>query len=154
VAVPVAAQTAAGLAAEVAARALRSPRRPISPSPPTPPGVAQVAITPGPITPEPVKPSSAFSFGKLKLNRLRGTARLSVKLPGPGTLALAGEGLAAKRQRVAAGQLMLLIKAKGKFSRLLSRVGKVKLRARVTFTPTGGDPNTQVRTIGLIKRAR
>ena len=38
-------------------------------------------------------PSNSFSFGKLKRNKRRGTATLTVEVPGPGTLALSGKGL-------------------------------------------------------------
>lgn len=37
--------------------------------------------------------SSLFCFGKVKKNKRRGTARLPVKLPGPGKLELRGKGL-------------------------------------------------------------
>lgn len=38
-------------------------------------------------------PSSSFAFGKLRRNKRRGTATLTVEVPGPGTLALSGRGL-------------------------------------------------------------
>ena len=53
---------------------------------------------------------SKFSFGKLKRNKKRGTAKLTVKVPGPGTLTLLGKGLVRQRpgtlpaQRVGAHQ--------------------------------------------------
>jgi hypothetical protein len=102
------------------------------------------------------KPSNRFSFGKLKRNKKRGTAKLAVSLPGAGTLSLSGKGVVARAARAisAAGSVNLLVKAKGKRKRTLDRTGKVKVRAKVTFTPTGGDPNTQAKTVKLIKRLR
>ena len=99
-------------------------------------------------------PSNAFKFGKLKRNRAKGTAVLSVTVPGPGTIALAGKGIVAKPAKpvAAAGIVKLQIKAKGKARRKLGRLGKAKVTARVTYTPTGGAANTQAKTAKLIKR--
>jgi len=119
----------------------------------TGPGDAQVIISiPEPKSPP--KPSNIFSFGKLKLNKHAGTGTLAVNLPGPGTLSLNGSGLLKKQRAVAAaGMVGLPIMAKGKSSRLLERSGRARLAARVTFTPAGGEPNTKLRAIRLIKTA-
>jgi DNA-binding beta-propeller fold protein YncE len=110
-------------------------------------------------------PSNAFSFGKLKRNKRKGTATLTVNVPGPGTLGLTGKGLV--KQRVsgaanavratakavsAAGAVKLKIKAKGRAKHKLNNTGNVKLTARITFTPTGGSPNTKSKKLKLIKR--
>jgi hypothetical protein len=103
-----------------------------------------------------------FRLGRLRRNEARGTARLTVRVPGPGKLVLAGKGL--RKQRAAgsvgkartvvktAGKVQLLIKTKGKKRRQLIRAGKVKVKARVTYTPTGGTRGTQTRKLKLIKR--
>ncbi len=99
------------------------------------------------------KPSNAFKLGKLKRNPHKGTAKLTVILPGPGTLALAGKGLLTRKPRqVKAGKTTLAIAAKGKWKRALQRTGKVTLRARVTFTPTGGDARTVTKKVMLALR--
>jgi hypothetical protein len=109
------------------------------------------------------KPSNLFRFGKLKRNKKKGTAKLAVKLPGPGTLSLRGKGVVSQprggtpakpavRTISRAGTVKLLIKAKGKRKRKLNGAGKVKVKLRVTYTPTGGDPNTRVKKAKLIKR--
>jgi hypothetical protein len=100
------------------------------------------------------KPSNRFSFGKLKRNKKKGTAKLTVNVPGAGTLSLSGKGVVAKKSQAVsgAGSVKLLIKAKGKRKRTLARMGKAKLKVKVTFIPTGGDPNTQAKTVKLIKR--
>jgi hypothetical protein len=51
-----------------------------------------------------------------------------------------------------AGKVKLLIKSKGKKRRKLNRTGKVKVKAQVTYTPTGAIPNTQSRKVRLVKR--
>ena len=45
---------------------------------------------------------------------------------------------------VAAGSAQLLIKA-GEKKRKLNKTGKVKLNVAITYTPTGGDPSTQLK---------
>jgi streptogramin lyase len=109
-------------------------------------------------------PSNAFSFGKVKRNKRRGTATLTVEVPGPGTLSLSGKGLvpgsasaasvrrAAAKVVSAASQVQLRVISKGRKKRALNRKGKVKVNAKITYTPTGGSPNTQSRLIKLIKR--
>jgi hypothetical protein len=105
-----------------------------------------------------------FSFGKLKRNRKTGIAKLTVKVPGPGTLTLRGKGLVKQRSgRVrrtaqtlaktvsAAGAVKLKIKPKGKKGRQLSNTGTVRVKAKVTYTPTGGLPNTKTKQIKLVE---
>ncbi len=90
--------------------------------------------------------SNAFSFGKLKRNKKKGTATLIVNVPGPGTLTASGKGVraASAGQAVtsktvgAAGGVKLVIRAKGKQAKTLRKTGKVKLKTKITYTPTGG----------------
>ena len=53
---------------------------------------------------------------------------------------------------VPAGLAQLLIKARGKKQKKLNETGKVKLNVAVTYTPTGGDPNTQSTKVKLRKK--
>lgn len=105
--------------------------------------------TPTP-TPAPAPPSNAFTFGKLKLNKKKGTATLRVNVPGPGTLIAAdAKKKAPKRIRktsataAAAGAVTLKLKATGAGKKALREKGKLRFRALVTFTPTGGTAATQ-----------
>jgi hypothetical protein len=104
------------------------------------------------------KPSNAFTLGKPKLNKKRGTAKLPVTVPGAGNLTLAGKGVVKQRPALAsravsaAGTVKLLVKSKGKKKRTLDRTGNVKVKVKVTYTPTGGSPSTQTKRIKLIKR--
>jgi hypothetical protein len=110
--------------------------------------------------PPSARPSNAFSFGKLKRNKKKGTAKLPVTVPGAGNLTLTGKGVvnqrsasaSASRAVSAAGAVKLLVKSKGKKKRTLDRTGTVKVKAKVTYTPTGGDPNTKSKRVKLIKR--
>lgn len=131
-------------------------------------GVPSVTITP--ITPavasasppqQPVaaKPSNVIKFERLRKFRRRGTALLTLELPGPGSLRFSGNGLLPPRgfgptdtkALAARGAVSLLIQVKGKRKLKLDRTGRVKVKAAVTFIPTGGDPNTFERSITLIK---
>ncbi len=98
-------------------------------------------------------PSNAFSFGRLKRNTRNGTAELSVKVPGPGVLILAGRSLRrAEREAGAAGITKLPVRATGKAARQLRRRGEVKVSARVTYTPNGGTPNSKTTQLKLVRR--
>jgi DNA-binding beta-propeller fold protein YncE len=103
-----------------------------------------------------------FRLGKLDRNEAKGTAKLTLRVPGPGQLVLKGKGL--KKQRPVgsvgnasktvkgAGKVKLLIKTKGKKRTKLAKTGKVKVNAKVTYTPTGGTLGTQTKKLKLIKR--
>lgn len=95
-------------------------------------------------------PSNAIKFGALVRNKRKGTGTLTVVLPGPGRLSLAGKGVVARKARqVGAGRANLKIVAKGSWKRKLTRTGEVKLNAKVTFVPAGGEARTQTRRIVL-----
>jgi DNA-binding beta-propeller fold protein YncE len=80
----------------------------------------------------------AFALGTAKRNKRKGTATLTVEVPAPGTVALAGKGL--KRASVEhagfPGSETLRVKAKGKTKRKLRERGKRKVRPTITFTPS------------------
>jgi hypothetical protein len=87
-----------------------------------------------------LQPSNALSLGKLKKNKKKGTATLTVNLPQPsvGTVALGGKGL--KSQTVAItgqAQVKLKVVGKGKVKKALKKKGKRKVNIEVIYTPTG-----------------
>jgi virginiamycin B lyase len=99
-------------------------------------------------------PSSEFSFGKAKVNKKRGSAKLTVKVAGPGELKLA-KTASVKGQHERAeqsGKESLTIKPRGKAKQKLKQGGKAKLKAKVSFTPDGGTSDTQSKKIKLVKR--
>lgn len=108
--------------------------------------------------------SNAATIGKPRLNKKRGTARLPVTVPGPGTLTLSGRGVVPERWIRAsaslsrtvstAGTVKLLIKAKGRAKGKLDRTVRVKVSVTITFTPTGGTANAQTKRLKLIKKRR
>jgi hypothetical protein len=97
--------------------------------------------------------AGAFSLGKAKDNAGKGTATLVANTPGPGTLGLSGKGVkSATANPKAAGLVTLTVKATGKAASKLAKTGKVKVKVSVTFTPAGGSPSTQAKTVKLVKR--
>jgi len=93
---------------------------------------------------------SPYGFGKVKLNRKKGTATLTVKVGAPGKLVASGKKIK-KRSRAAskAGKVKLPIIAKGKALKTLQTTGKVKVKAKVAYTPTGGATSAQAKKIVL-----
>jgi hypothetical protein len=97
-------------------------------------------------------PPNFFTLGK-KLNRKKGTAVLIVSVPGPGRLALRGRGIRKQTERAnAAERVKLTVRAKGKTRRRLIKTGIAKVKASVTYRPSGGEPRTRVLRIRLHRR--
>jgi len=94
---------------------------------------------------------SAFGFGKkVKKNKKKGTAQLTVKVGGPGSLVVSGKKV--KRRSKAAkgpGKVILPIIAKGKAAKALKNKGKAKVKFSVAFTPTGGSTATLTKSVVL-----
>jgi hypothetical protein len=102
-------------------------------------------------------PTNTFTLGAVQRNKKNGTATLAVSVPNPGELALSGNGVKAAGASAAqavptAGEVSLLVRARGKKKRKLNETGKVKLNLDVTYTPTGGDASAQSTKLKLKKR--
>ena len=99
-------------------------------------------------------PSNAFTIGKVKKNKKKGTATVEVLVSGPGSLlAGAGKSMSANApQPQAAGTVFVTVKAAGKGVKALKRKGKLKGTLTLTFTPPNGDPNTQSEALTLVKK--
>lgn len=97
-------------------------------------------------------PDNGFTFGRVTLNRRKGTARLRVKLPGPGLLRLGGRNVGPDRFAGGPGRAVLTVRATGRAERILKRRGRVTLKARVTFTPRFGKAETKTKTVRLVRR--
>lgn len=97
-------------------------------------------------------PGNQPILGRVKLNKAKGTAALTVTVPGSGKLVLGGKGVkAASKSLPAAGRSTLTIKAAGKALKKLNEKGAVALKAKVTFTPTGGTPGSATKSLKLKK---
>jgi virginiamycin B lyase len=115
-----------------------------------PQGLAVDALS----APPPQSPSNAFSFCEVTMNKKKGTAKLTVNVPGPGKLLLLKrKGVKRDTEQVeAAGKEKLSVKPRGKVKKELNRTGKAKVKAKVTYTPDGGAANTHIEKIKLVKR--
>ena len=125
----------------------------VAPPDTTPPGTTPPDTTPPDATP----PANEFSFGKVKKNKRKGTAKLTVEIvDGPGELDLAKTNKVKADDEAVAGEGAtkdkLAIKPKGKARKKLNRKGKAKVKAKVTYTPEGGEPNTKSKKLKLKKR--
>jgi hypothetical protein len=103
-------------------------------------------------------PTSEFSLGKVKANP-NGTATLPVNVPNPGQLNAKGNGVrasstgAVSAKKVSGpGKVKLVIRAAGKSAQKLADTGKLTLKTKIVFTPTGGAANTQMRKIKLRRK--
>lgn len=94
--------------------------------------------------------SNKFKLGKLKLNKKKGTAKLSVTVPGAGKLALSGKGVKkSKKTAKKAGTVKLAVKPSGKSKKKLGKMGKLKVKVKVKFSPDDGEPNTLSKKVKL-----
>jgi hypothetical protein len=102
-----------------------------------------------------LQPSNTLKLGKLKRNKKKGTAKQIVFLPLPdaGTVTIKGKGLKTKTRKVTgAKKVKLPVIAKGKKRKALNQTGKAKLKAKVTYQPTGNAVKTLKRKLKLLKR--
>ena len=102
-----------------------------------------------------LQPSNAFKLGKLKKNKKKGTAKLTVTLPQPsaGTLVLSGKGLK-KQTKAVTGQasIKLSVATKGGAAKSLRKKGKKKVKLEVSYTPTGNTAATKSRSTKLVRK--
>jgi glucose/arabinose dehydrogenase len=150
------------------ARLLRVRDSSSPPDPLLPPAVDCPSI-PAPDDPTPPPsapvPPNDFEFGKVKRHERKGTATLTVEVPGPGELGLSGKGVveiggpvveARASRLVDGGAEKLAVKprrngaAARQILRRLRDRGKATVRVLVTYLPTGGSPNTLARAVKLV----
>lgn len=90
-------------------------------------------------------PAHGMTLGPVKRQAKHGRVGTvqRAKVENPGTVKVSGRGVVAtKVQAGNAGGVTLHLAARGKALRTLARTGAATTKVRVTFTPTGGTPNT------------
>jgi DNA-binding beta-propeller fold protein YncE len=103
-----------------------------------------------PSPPRQPSPSNQFAFGALKLNARNGTAVLSVRVPGPGTVSLTGKGLRRTTAKLGEpGTVKLAVRLLGQAKRKLLATGRAKVKATVSYTPTGGSKASKSKSLTL-----
>ena len=91
----------------------------------------------------PGQTDNRFQVGKVKKNKL------TVTVPGPGEVVVTDAKAKKKSLKrssataAAAGDVKVKLKLVKKAKQALKSKGKVKVNAAITFTPTGGEANTQ-----------
>jgi hypothetical protein len=107
---------------------------------------------------------ASIDFGQVTRNDTKGTAKLTTTVPDPGDVVLertkqvkgdevrAEAGGASARTSQNGIEVELTVKPRGKAKKKLNRKGKAKVKAKVTYTPDGGTPNTEAKKIKLVKR--
>ena len=105
---------------------------------------------PGDQDPPANAPDNDIELGGAKVEKKNGTAKLSVEVPGAGHLKLHGKDVkTVEHEADGAGTESLKITATGKAKKKLKKNGKVKVTVEVTFTPNGGQPNTETKQVTL-----
>jgi hypothetical protein len=108
--------------------------------------------------PTPTPPAAAcesFTIGTLNRNKKKGSAVLTVNVPGSGLLTAGGKGLKSISASPTGGDsVQLPLKASGKQRSKLATKGKVKLKVTLSWTPTGGVATTQPYKVKLRKKKR
>lgn len=107
-------------------------------------------------------PSNKITLGSKKVNKKKGTAVVSAKVPGPGQVTLTDTRPAATTSavkpvgltRTAAGSFNVPIKPKGATAKKLKKKGKAGVKAFINFTPAGvaGVTSTQPVKLTLVKQ--
>jgi hypothetical protein len=116
-------------------------------------GTASLPVVAAPLPP--AKPSNSFALSRPKLNKRNGSAIMTATIPGPGTVLLTGHQIKRLTKSVSrAGTVKLAIKPQPSTQRRLGRTGKATITVKVTYTPSGGDANTQAKTLTLRRGRR
>ena len=119
-------------------------------------GLDGVSITSTP-PPPPPPPVNDIARGKLTLNKKKGTGKLTINVPGPGSLKSVDARKAKKRVKgkvlnpAAAGVVKVPLLPTKAGQKALGAKGRLKVKLKVTFTPAGGVPNTETFTVTLKK---
>jgi hypothetical protein len=103
--------------------------------------------------------TSTFTVEAIRHNKKKGTATLTVTVEHPGELTGAGKGVkvpnaaTSSKTVTAPGSVQLLIKANGKKTKKkLNSTGRVKVKPKITYTPTGGETVTKPVKVKLKKK--
>jgi V8-like Glu-specific endopeptidase len=98
----------------------------------------------------PLPPSNHFSLVSTLRKPSRGSAVLSLEVPGPGQLTLSGAGLRRATKSVpAAGVFRLAVRPSGSARRELRASGSIRVQANIAYAPSGGSAASKSRSLVL-----
>ena len=98
------------------------------------------------------RPSNRFRLIDKRRNKRRGTAKMIVRVPGPGSMKLAGKSLAEVSRRATganSSKLRLKVKPRGRLRNKLERRGRATARPKLTYEPAGGTERTKGKRVVL-----
>ena len=103
-----------------------------------------------------VEPTNTLTFGAVKRNKKKGSARVTMAVPNAGELIYSGNGLsiAGPPNVSAPGNVQLSVKACCKKGKRLNSRGKVGASFQVTFTPSLGTQRTTTENFTLRKKLK
>lgn len=111
-----------------------------------------VWVAPPSAPPHP-SPSNDFRIRKLHRDKRSGIAKLTIWVPGAGTLLVRGthQVRAVKREVGQARNVILTVRPSRKAARRLRHHGHLGVTAKITFRPDGGVPLTRAKRLKLVK---
>jgi len=96
------------------------------------------------------EPDNRFRVTKLKRNKNKGTAKLTIEVNGPGTLELRDKQLKdATKTAAEAGKFKLAVVPDKKLKSELRREGRAEVKPKISFTPEGGSELTKKKSVTL-----
>ena len=99
--------------------------------------------------------SNDFRIVKVKRNKRKGTAELTVEVPTGGVLTTSGKKLEKKKRNPrGGGEVKITVDPKPGLSRKISRKGRATVQARVRYRPEGGDSRAKDKEIKLKQRRK
>ncbi len=115
----------------------------------TPP--AKPVTTPAPVPISAPAPAVTVKFGKVVLAKKKGTAKLQVKVSGPGTLKLTGKKVKSKTVKAKkAGAVNVAIVPTAATMKALRKHGSAKVVVKVAFKGSGGGSAAKSRSVRLV----
>jgi len=101
----------------------------------------------------PRRPSNRFAFGRVRLDRRKGIARLDVRFPTAGRLLVTGRRVRAIQRKVAGpGVVALVVRPKPMLNVLLKRRHRATVALQLAYTPTGGLARSRSKRLTLVRR--
>jgi hypothetical protein len=91
-----------------------------------------------------------FTIGRFVANRKKGTGRLSVTVPEPGSLVIGAAGVRKTSAAVQPGTAKLTIAPSRKGAKTLAKKGRLRARLKVAYSPAGGETNVQHKSVTLL----
>jgi hypothetical protein len=102
-------------------------------------------------------PATLFTLDATRIDPSRGMAILTITMVGPGKVAVSGKDVKRATEVAGKGKLTstlvkIAVKPTAEAKRRLNEAGKLKVKVKIAYTPTGGSPETQQLKLTLKKR--